>query len=55
MARCGGAFDSGKCCHFGHPDKAVPFPKQTTPVLHMQRRPGETFPELHKRLGMEAK
>ena len=23
---------------------------QATPVLHMQRRPRETFPEMHKRL-----
>ena len=28
---------------------------QTTPVQHIQRRPGETFSELKKRLGMETK
>ena len=27
---------------------------QPTPVLHMQRRPGETFPQLSKRLAKSA-
>ena len=27
---------------------------QTTPVLHIQRRPGETFAALHKRLAKSA-
>ena len=40
-----------KCAGSRHPDTQSRWKiTQTTPVLHMQRRPGETFPELHKRL-----
>ena len=39
-----------KCAGSRHPRYSIESRRftQTTPVLHMQRRPGETFAELHK-------
>ena len=44
-----------KCAGSRHPDtQSSRRFTQTTPVLHMERRPGETFAELHKRLEKSA-
>ena len=44
-----------KCAPSRHPNVSSGLKvTQTMPVLHMQRRPGETFAELEKRLGIEA-
>ena len=45
-----------KCHASKHPNVSSSLKvTQTTPVLHTQRRPGETFAELEKRLGKAAK
>ena len=50
MAGCScGKFE--KCNASRHPDtQSSRRFNQATPVLHMQRRPGETFPEMERRL-----
>ena len=52
MANC--MSDGSECKHGGHPHTANKFPPPKQDVVeHMQRRPGETFAEMRKRLAKQ--